>query len=149
MEFLGQLVLSSIIMRIMRIILLLTICLTATACSNQNETRYEFSPGDNSEAERQALEVMRGRAESGNEDAKIDMIILDDIRNGKIDTAVVGLENLATKGNARAAILLGSMYMYGKHVDYDSSKAMYWYKEASSLGDLEARRIVSSMHESN
>ncbi|MCR4754495.1 MAG: sel1 repeat family protein [Lachnospiraceae bacterium] len=63
--------------------------------------------------------------------------------------AIEKLETVGELGNLYAQNKLGYMYRYGKRVNKDLQKAIYWYGKASASGDADAYNSIGRIYESD
>jgi hypothetical protein len=61
-------------------------------------------------------------------------------------TALQLLLPLAKKGNAKAQLFVGGLYVEGKGVPRDSNEGMKWYRSAAEQGDAAAQVALGQMY---
>lgn len=70
----------------------------------------------------------------------------DAIAKGDYSAAVPALQAAAAKDDARALVLLASLYQHGQGFPHDSAKAIELYTRAAERGDAEAQFNLGSMY---
>ena len=65
---------------------------------------------------------------------------------GNFERALALLEPLATKGDAKAMYLLGTMYEDGLGIPYDDVKAELLYRKAAALGCSKSQLSIGMMY---
>jgi TPR repeat protein len=68
------------------------------------------------------------------------------LQRGDYATAVKALTELAEKGQARAQIQLGSLYLVGQGVPEDLKQALFWFRKAAEQGNPTAQLTMGVMY---
>lgn len=69
--------------------------------------------------------------------------------NGDYETALKNYQDLATKGNGEASLIVGIMHQQGLGVKKDKAAAYAWYGRAAVQGESRAGEIVRGMNDNN
>lgn len=96
------------------VLFVLLLCLTGCA---EREDVIIF--GEGSEAEREAMALLRERAEGGDADAATQLVFFTHWRTGDYAAALPELEALAERGSPAAARFLAIAYQHGRGVEPD------------------------------
>ena len=86
------------------------------------------------------FEIIKQSASEGNIKAQLYLAVshlvgTDYIKQDR-EKGVFLLETIAEQGDAQLKYELGRCYYYGKVVEQNKSKAMYWYKKAAAEGHI-------------
>ena len=120
---------------------LLALLLCLSACTDREEV---IIIGEGSEAEREAMALLRERAEGGDVDAATQLVFFTHWRTKDYDAALPELEDLAERGGVGAARFLVIAYQHGRGVEPDYEEAARWLARAAELGDEQAARDLAA-----